>query len=126
MEAAHALPRQITAPGKGLGCTPAHESAGGSRHGWQTRNASVVVKHALITGGAGFIGSHLAEALLARDYHVTVLDDESTGSPENLAAVRGHFQFSYVRGTAADKSLVRRLLADVDEVYHLAAAVGVD
>jgi UDP-glucose 4-epimerase len=86
----------------------------------------VGVKHALITGGAGFIGSHLAEALLARDYHVTVLDDESTGSPDNLAAVRGHFQFSYVRGSAADKSLVRRLVADVDEVYHLAAAVGVE
>ena len=49
------------------------------------------MKHALITGGAGFIGSHLAEALLARDYHVTVLDDESTGSPENLASGRRPF-----------------------------------
>ena len=83
------------------------------------------MKHALITGGAGFIGSHLAEALLARDYRVTVIDDESTGSTENLVSVRDHFNFSYVRGSAADKALVRRLLVDVDEVYHLAAAVGV-
>jgi UDP-glucose 4-epimerase len=83
------------------------------------------VKHALITGGAGFIGSHLAEALIARDYRVTVVDDESTGTAENLAAVREHFNFSYVQGTVADKALVRRLVSDVDEVYHLAAAVGV-
>ena len=83
------------------------------------------MKHALITGGAGFIGSHLAEALLARDYRVTVVDDESTGTAENLAAVREHFNFSFVHGTVADKALVRQLVSDVDEVYHLAAAVGV-
>jgi UDP-glucose 4-epimerase len=83
------------------------------------------VKHALITGGAGFIGSHLAETLIARDYRVTVVDDESTGTAENLAAVRDHFNFSFVQGTVADKALVRRLVSDVDEVYHLAAAVGV-
>lgn len=83
------------------------------------------MKHALITGGAGFIGSHLAEALLAREYRVTVIDDESTGSAENLVGVRDHFNFSFVQGTAADKSLMRRLVSDVDEVYHLAAAVGV-
>lgn len=83
------------------------------------------MKHALITGGAGFIGSHLAESLIARDYRVTVVDDESTGTAENLAAVRDHFNFSFVQGTVADKSLVRELVSDVDEVYHLAAAVGV-
>jgi UDP-glucose 4-epimerase len=83
------------------------------------------VKHVLITGGAGFIGSHLAEALIARDHRVTVLDDESTGTAENLAGVREHFNFSFVRGSAADKTMVRSLLSDVDEVYHLAAAVGV-
>ncbi|HTM52459.1 MAG TPA: SDR family NAD(P)-dependent oxidoreductase [Pirellulales bacterium] len=83
------------------------------------------MKHALITGGAGFIGSHLAETLLARDYRVTVVDDESTGTAENLAAVRDHFNFSFVQGTVADKNLVRKLVSDVDEVYHLAAAVGV-
>lgn len=83
------------------------------------------MKHALITGGAGFIGSCLAESLIARDYRVTVVDDESTGNVENLAGVRDNFNFLYVRGSVADKSLVRKLISDVDEVYHLAAAVGV-
>jgi len=83
------------------------------------------VHHVLITGGAGFIGSHLAEALIARNYRVTVIDDESTGSTENLAAIREHFHFSYVQGSVADKGLLRQVLSDVDEVYHLAAAVGV-
>jgi UDP-glucose 4-epimerase len=83
------------------------------------------VKHVLITGGAGFVGSHLAEALVARDCRVTALDDESTGEAENLANVREHFRFTYVKGSAADKSLVRSLLDDVDEVYHLAGTAGV-
>ncbi len=81
--------------------------------------------HCLVTGGAGFIGSHLVEALLARGDRVSVVDDESTGSIENLAAVRNHPRLSYTKGTVADEELVRRLTADVDEVYHLAAAVGV-
>ena len=83
------------------------------------------MKHSLVTGGAGFIGSHLAEALIARGDRVTVVDDESTGSVENLAAVRDHPRFAYTRGTVADRALVGRLVAEVDEVYHLAAAVGV-
>lgn len=81
--------------------------------------------HILITGGAGFIGSHLAEALIARGDHVTAIDDESTGSASNLAPLFGHARFTYHRGTLADRELTRRLLAEVDEVYHLAAAVGV-
>lgn len=83
------------------------------------------MKHCLVTGGAGFIGSHLAEALLARGDRVSVVDDESTGSIDNLAAVLGHPEFSYTKGTVADRPLVQRLVAEVDEVYHLAAAVGV-
>jgi len=82
--------------------------------------------HVLITGGAGFIGSHLAEALLARGDRVTVVDNESTSSVANLAAVREHPKFRYVRGSVARRALVRRLLDDVDCVYHLAAAVGVE
>jgi UDP-glucose 4-epimerase len=83
------------------------------------------MKHVLITGGAGFIGSHLAEAMIARDNRVTVIDDESTGTVENLAAIREHFNFNYIQDTVANKSLMRQVLSDVDEVYHLAAAVGV-
>jgi UDP-glucose 4-epimerase len=83
------------------------------------------MRHCLVTGGAGFIGSHLVEALLARGDRVAVVDDESTGSIENLAAVRSHPHLSYTRGTVADEELVGRLVAEVDEVYHLAAAVGV-
>jgi UDP-glucose 4-epimerase len=83
------------------------------------------MKHCLVTGGAGFIGSHLAEALLARGDRVSVVDDESTGSIDNLAAVINHPRLAYTKGTVADEELVSRLGADVDEVYHLAAAVGV-
>lgn len=83
------------------------------------------MKRVLVTGGAGFIGSHLSEALLARGDHVTVIDDESTGAAANLALVLDHPRFRFVPGSVADEDLTRDLLADVDEVYHLAAAVGV-
>jgi UDP-glucose 4-epimerase len=83
------------------------------------------VKKILVTGGAGFIGSHLTEALLARGHQVTVVDDESTGTAQHLAEVRSHERFTFVAGSVADGELMTRLTADVDEVYHLAAAVGV-
>jgi UDP-glucose 4-epimerase len=83
------------------------------------------VKKTLVTGGAGFIGSHLTEALLARGDQVTVIDDESTGSAKHLEAVRAHERFTFVPGSVADDEIMERLTRDVDEVYHLAAAVGV-
>ncbi len=78
----------------------------------------------LITGGAGFIGSHLAERLVSAGHEVIILDDLSTGRLENLqdidpAALR------VVEGSVVDEELVQRLVAEADEVYHLAAAVGV-
>ena len=82
------------------------------------------MKHALVTGGAGFIGSHLAEALIARGDRVTVLDDLSTGNAANLGPVSKQPNFRFVQGSLSDTSLLRTLLADVDELYHLAAAVG--
>ena len=83
------------------------------------------MSHILITGGAGFIGSHLAEALLARGELVTVIDDQSTGTAKNLAAVERHPRFTFVPGSVADRALLAKLVAEADVVYHLAAAVGV-
>jgi UDP-glucose 4-epimerase len=80
---------------------------------------------ALITGGAGFIGSHLVEALLAAGHEVAVLDDLSTGRVENLAVVTGHPRLELNTGSVTDEDLVRKLVAGADVVYHLAAAVGV-
>jgi UDP-glucose 4-epimerase len=85
----------------------------------------LTMPHSLITGGAGFIGSHLTEALLARGYRVSVIDDESTGSVDNLAAVLDNPAFDYTKGDVGDRDLLREKLAEVDEVYHLAATVGV-
>src|SRR5688572_372485 len=79
-----------------------------------------IVATVLVTGGAGFIGSHLTEALLARGDQVLVIDDESTGRFANLAAVRNHPSLKLIRGSIGEASL-----DGVSEVYHLAAAVGV-
>lgn len=83
------------------------------------------MKQILVTGGAGFIGSHLVETLLARGDRVQVIDDESTGSVDNLSAVINHANLSYTKGSVADQELIRQTVNRVDEVYHLAAAVGV-
>lgn len=80
----------------------------------------------LVTGGAGFIGSHLVEALLAQGRRVLVVDDESTGSAANLADVMSHPRLRYTQGTIADEPLMRSLVRQADEVFHLAAAVGVE
>jgi UDP-glucose 4-epimerase len=79
----------------------------------------------LITGGAGFIGSHLAEALLARGDRVSVLDDLSTGSVANLQGFRDHPRFTLRVGSCLDAPLVAELVDLADVTVHLAAAVGV-
>lgn len=79
----------------------------------------------LITGGAGFIGSHLAELLLARGHCVHVLDDLSTGSMDNIRHLKRNDRFGYTIDSARDTRVVAELVDGADAVYHLAAAVGV-
>jgi UDP-glucose 4-epimerase len=80
---------------------------------------------ALITGGSGFVGSHLAETLLANGWAVEVIDDLSTGSIDNIAHIKEHPGFSYVLDTVMHRSLMLELVDRADVVFHLAAAVGV-
>jgi UDP-glucose 4-epimerase len=79
----------------------------------------------LITGGAGFIGSHLAEALLDGNHEVFVLDDLSTGSIDNIAHLKGRPGFHYTIDTVFNDPLVAEMVDRVDVVFHMAAAVGV-
>ncbi len=79
----------------------------------------------LITGGAGFIGSHLADALLARGHDVVVIDDLSTGSIRNIAHLRKHPRFRYVVETMLNASVLAELVDEAHAIFHLAAAVGV-
>jgi UDP-glucose 4-epimerase len=79
----------------------------------------------LVTGGAGFIGSHLAEALLARGDEVFVLDDLSTGSVENIRHLKTHQRFHYFFDSITNKQVLAELVDESDAVFHLAAAVGV-
>ena len=80
---------------------------------------------ALITGGAGFIGSHLAEALLAQGHQVTIIDDLSTGRFENIAHLVGHPSFRFAIETITNETVMDRLVSECDVIFHLAAAVGV-
>jgi UDP-glucose 4-epimerase len=79
----------------------------------------------LVTGGAGFIGSHLCEALLAQGDTVISLDDLSTGTTKNLESIRTNPKFRSVTGSILDEALVEKLVSSVDGVMHFAAAVGV-
>lgn len=82
-------------------------------------------KKYLITGGAGFIGSHLSEQLLERGDHVTVIDDLSTGRWENIAALESHPNFRVIVASVDDERLVHDEISKAGFVYHLASAVGV-
>ena len=79
----------------------------------------------LLTGGAGFIGSHLAEKLISEGHSVTALDNLSTGSSANLNTLKGSNNFKLVEASMLDKSIVDQLVADSDGVIHLGAALGV-
>src|SRR5512136_1504937 len=80
---------------------------------------------ALITGGAGFIGSHLSEALLEKGHEVFVLDNLSTGSIENIAHLKDGHRFHYTIDSVTNEPVLAELVDEADVVFHLAAAVGV-
>ncbi|MDP3789289.1 MAG: GDP-mannose 4,6-dehydratase [Candidatus Omnitrophota bacterium] len=80
---------------------------------------------ALITGGAGFVGSHLAEELLKGKNEVVIIDNLSTGSMENIKHLKGDKRFKYHIGSVTDEKLMSKLVKECDVIYHLAAAVGV-
>ena len=79
----------------------------------------------LVTGGAGFIGSHLCERLIKDGHTVTSIDNFSTGRASNLVNLKGNSQFTLVEGSILDTSLLKPLIDGADYVFHLAAAVGV-
>ncbi len=81
---------------------------------------------ALITGGAGFIGSHLAEALLDQGQHVIAIDDLSTGRIENIDHLLPHPNFQFVYENIRTETVMDRLVSECDTIYHLAAAIGVE
>ena len=80
---------------------------------------------ALITGGAGFIGSYLAETLLSKGWKVSVVDDLSTGSIRNIEHLKSHPDFDYTIDSIMNKSLMAEMVDAADQIYHLAATVGV-
>ena len=84
-----------------------------------------MTQRALITGGCGFIGSHLAGTLIAQDWHVDVIDDLSTGAILNVEPLRDHPRFHCVVDTIRNDSLMGELVDRADTVFHLAAVVGV-
>lgn len=79
----------------------------------------------LITGGAGFIGSHLAEKLLQDGHVVTIIDDLSTGRLENIEHLKANKNFTCIIGSILEKTLLENLISKTQQIYHLAAAVGV-
>jgi UDP-glucose 4-epimerase len=83
-------------------------------------------KRMLVTGGAGFIGSHLAEHYLEQGHHVKVLDDFSTGSANNIRTLFNYKSFKLIKGDVRNKELVRRATMDTDVIFHLAAQINVD
>jgi UDP-glucose 4-epimerase len=79
----------------------------------------------LVTGGAGYIGSHLADALVRRGDHVLVVDNLSTGRFENIRHLHGHARFQLINDSILNEPLLERVIPEMDAIYHLAAAVGV-
>ena len=85
-----------------------------------------MTKNVVVTGGAGFIGSHLCEYLLAHKQKVVVVDDLSTGSISNIGHLLSNRNFKFIKASVCDEKLMRKVIKAGDCVYHLAAAVGVN
>jgi UDP-glucose 4-epimerase len=85
-----------------------------------------MTKNVVVTGGAGFIGSHLCEYLLAHKQKVVVVDDLSTGSISNIGHLLSNRNFKFIKASVRDEDLMRKVIEKGDCVYHLAAAVGVN
>ncbi len=85
-----------------------------------------MTKNVIVTGGAGFIGSHLCEHLLACGQKVIVVDDLSTGRPANIQHLSSNDNFRFIEGSVRDVDLMREVIEQADCIYHLAAAVGVN
>jgi UDP-glucose 4-epimerase len=90
-----------------------------------TVRMNLMAKHFLVTGGAGFIGSHLCDRLLADGNRVTVLDDLSTGNYDNVASLEGQKNFRLIIDSVLHEPMVDKLVGECDAVFHLASAVGV-
>lgn len=116
-------PRLASAPG-GVGhWRPRGVSRGAA--GRDSSGAERAAMHYLVTGGAGFIGSHLVERLLGAGHHVTIVDDLSTGRFENIAGVVEHDHLRFIKDTVLRADLIDGLVRDCQAVFHLASAVGV-
>ena len=83
------------------------------------------MKKAIVTGGAGFIGSHLAEELSERDYHLTILDNLSTGKRANIANLLNKKNVEFIQGNITDLALLQKLFKNADYIFHLAAIASV-
>ena len=79
----------------------------------------------LITGGAGFVGSHLADRLIGEGHEITVVDDLSTGRYANIGHLEGNANFRLIIDTVLNADLMEELIRETDRVYHMASAVGV-
>lgn len=97
----------------------------GKGHEVMLRSGGSRLKRILVTGGAGFIGSHLVESLLSRGDEVRVVDNLATGRMANIQHLTKNPRFQFTGGSVLDMPLVHRLVADVDQIFHLAASVGV-
>ena len=91
----------------------------------RTKSSTKKIENILVTGGAGFIGSVLVKTLLNKKYKVTVIDDFSTGSLENLKDAQQHKGFRLITGSITDETLISKAVEECDLIYHLAATVGV-